>query len=555
MIKVSLIVLAGLTVARLLRSHSAALRHWVLWAALACAAAAPAVELIVPGWNLRPLSSSAGPRIEQSATVTVTAQQTFRQAPADLRGRPAPRTAGMSQSIIAGLLGPIWMTGAGIGFFLLLVGFGRLTWLASRSERLTHGLWNDLAEDVARQNGLRRPVILLQSDHPTLLVTWGLLRPKVILPAAAREWTHDRVRVVLCHELAHIRRGDWAAQMTAELLRSIYWFNPLMWIASRRLRRESEQACDDEVLNLGIDGPEYAAHLLDLARAARNYRRSLLPDLPAPAMLRPSSLERRVSAMLNTRLNRHAATRPARIVALAGLLSLTILIAGFGAAAQTFATLSGSVVDPMNSVISGVTLTLTNARTQAKHEVSSDENGRFEFVGLPASEYVLEARFPGFKALRSNLTVASQDVHRNLALQIGSLSESVVVSVSASDPQTPSAGSVRPSRVALPKRNLAGCKAASTGGNIVPPTKLKDVHPEYPQHLRGSGAVAGVVVLDARIGPDGFVQDVKVLGPANPALAQAAVEAVRQWEFDSTLLNCVPVEVAMTVTVNFAVEK
>ena len=144
---------------------------------------------------------------------------------------------------------------------MLLVGFGRLTWLASRAEPLRHGAWRDLAQDIARQYGLRRPVVLLQSDHPTLLVTWGWLRPKVILPAGARDWTADRVRVVLCHELAHIRRGDWAAQMTAELLRSVYWFNPLIWIASRRLRRESEQACDDEVLNLGIDGPEYARHL------------------------------------------------------------------------------------------------------------------------------------------------------------------------------------------------------------------------------------------------------------------------------------------------------
>ena len=81
------------------------------------------------------------------------------------------------------------------------------------------------------------------------------------------------------------------------------------------------------------------------------------------------------------------------------------------------------------------------------------------------------------------------------------------------------------------------------------------MHPVYPQHLQGSARIAGVVSLDARIGPDGFVRDVKVLGAREPDLAQAAVEAVRQWEFDSTLLNCVPVEVAMTVTVNFAVEK
>jgi TonB family protein len=340
--------------------------------------------------------------------------------------------------------------------------------------------------------------------------------------------------------------------MTAELLRAVYWFNPLMWIASRRLRRESEQAADDHVLSLGVAGPEYAAHLLDLARAFRNHRRSLLPDLPAPAMLRPSSLERRVSAMLNTRLNRRPAGGRIRAAALAGLLGFTILITGFGTAAQSFSTLTGTVVDPMNSAIPGVTLTVTNSRTQAKHEVASDHNGRFEFVGLPAGEYVLEARFAGFKPVKSDLTVAAQDVHRNVALQIGSLSETIMVSVSASDPGTAAAD---PARAALPKRNQANCQAATTGGNIMPPSKLKDVRPEYPRHLRGANAVAGKVVLDTRIGPDGSVVDVRVVGEAHPDLAQAAIDAIRQWEFDSTLLNCVPVEVPMRATFTFAVEK
>jgi beta-lactamase regulating signal transducer with metallopeptidase domain len=553
MIKVSLVVLAGLTVARLLRSQSAALRHWVLWAAIACAAVVPAVEPLVPGWNIRPPSPRSEMRAQRPVAV-VPGPQAIVESTARHEVGPSPRAFRITRSDAAWALWPIWMTGAGIGFLLLLVGLGRLTWLASRSEQLRHGPWIDLAEDIARRYGLRRPVVLLQSNHPTMLVTWGWLRPKVILPAGARDWTPERARVVLCHELAHIRRGDWAAQMTAELLRSLYWFNPLVWIASRRLRRESEQACDDEVLNLGVDGPEYAGHLLDLARAARRHRRRLLPDVPAPAMLRPSSLERRISAMLDTRLNRHAATRRARAATVAGLLGLTMLIAGFGAAAQSYATLSGSVVDPMNSVISGVTLTLTSARTQAKHEVTSDENGRFEFVGLPAGEYALEARFPGFKALRTDVTVGAQEVQRNLALQIGSLSETIMVSVSASEPLTASAD-FKPARAALPKRNLARCKAASTGGNIVPPSKLKDVHPEYPRHLRASGPVAGVVVMDARIGQDGLVRDIKVLGPAHPDLAKAAMDAVWQWEFDSTLLNCVPVEVAMTVTVTFTVAK
>ncbi len=101
---------------------------------------------------------------------------------------------------------------------------------------------------------------LLESTHPSLLVTWGLARPKVILPAAAAAWTDERARVVLSHELAHIRRGDWIVQLSAELLRAFYWFNPLLWIACRRLRLESEHACDDEVMSRGVEGTDYATH-------------------------------------------------------------------------------------------------------------------------------------------------------------------------------------------------------------------------------------------------------------------------------------------------------
>ena len=97
--------------------------------------------------------------------------------------------------------------------------------------------------------GLRRHVALLQTHASDLLATWGLLRPSVLLPAHAREWSDDRIRIVLCHELAHIRRNDWFVQIAAEALRSLFWFNPLIWIACTRLRRESEQACDDVVLD------------------------------------------------------------------------------------------------------------------------------------------------------------------------------------------------------------------------------------------------------------------------------------------------------------------
>ena len=73
--------------------------------------------------------------------------------------------------------------------------------------------------------------------------------------------------------------------------------------------------------------------------------------------------------------------------------------------------------------------------------------------------------------------------------------------------------------------------------------------PVYPQ-IAQTAKIQGVVILEAIIGKDGTVRDVKVLRSV-PLLDQAAIEAVRQWRYSPTLLNNVPVEVVMTVTVNF----
>jgi protein TonB len=90
------------------------------------------------------------------------------------------------------------------------------------------------------------------------------------------------------------------------------------------------------------------------------------------------------------------------------------------------------------------------------------------------------------------------------------------------------------------------------GGNIRPPTKVKNVNPVYPS-IAQSARVQGVVIVEATIGPDGKVSDARVLRSI-PLLDQAALDAVRQWVFTPTLLNGVPVPVIMTVTVNFTLQ-
>jgi TonB family protein len=377
----------------------------------------------------------------------------------------------------------------------------------------------------------------------------------VILPRTAQDWTDARIRVVLAHELAHIKRGDWLIQMLAEIARAGYWFNPVMWIACRRLRLESEQATDDVVLQAGIDGSEYAAHLLDLARAFARHR----PWLPAPAIARPSSLERRVSAMLNSRVNRAPITRVARLGIVAALSAVAIAIAS---AQGTFSTFSGTVFDPLNGYLPGVTMTLTDTQSGAKHEIRSDRTGHFEFVGLPPGAYSLQAILPGFSVLTGTLDLTGRDVKRDVTLKIGSLEETISVWASRGNASSVTAAPAVARRqladlavahdklVAMKTCSEKATSAGSMGGNLRQPTKVRDVKPLYPAQLAEAGT-GGVFVFAARIGTDGTITDLETTSGTNPDLELAAANAIRQWEFTPTLLNCVAVEVPMKITVAF----
>jgi periplasmic protein TonB len=88
-----------------------------------------------------------------------------------------------------------------------------------------------------------------------------------------------------------------------------------------------------------------------------------------------------------------------------------------------------------------------------------------------------------------------------------------------------------------------------TGGNIKPPTRIKYVTPEYPEMAKAV-KVQGVVIIEAIIGPDGKVENAKVLR-GQPLLDGAALDAVRSWEYTPTLLNGAPTSIIMTVTVQF----
>jgi len=158
---------------------------------------------------------------------------------------------------------------------------------------------------VARTRaGVVRDVRLLENAEIRTPLTWGGWQPVILLPVAAREWSAERRDVVLLHEMVHIARFDWVTRMVARLACAVYWFNPLSWLALRRLETEQELACDEAVLAHGMRASTYATHLLDIARAVAFHT---VPQPVALGMARRSQMEGRIMAVLSTD-RKHRAT-------------------------------------------------------------------------------------------------------------------------------------------------------------------------------------------------------------------------------------------------------
>jgi TonB family protein len=544
LLKTSLVLTAALALAALLRRRSAALRHWIVATGIGCSLAMPLLILVAPAWQV-PSVALPAPEVETSVEFAVPGTP----APASSAPDTSQAPAGLD---VAALALRIWMAGTLAGLAVLLAGLLRLASIAGGARPATAGRCVEIARAIAREHGISRPVRLLFGRDPSLLVTWGLWRPAIVLPAAARDWPDEGLRIVLRHEMAHVRRGDWGVQLAAEAMRAVYWFNPLAWISCRVLRRESEQACDDAVLGAGVTGPAYASLLLELARAFSGARRTWSPALP---VARPSGLERRVRAMLNADVNRVPLSRRARLATTAAALIVAAAVAGGGALAQgPFATVAGSLLDPQRAALPGATVVITNTKTKAKNEVRSESSGRFELVGLPPGDYELQITVPGFQSYKTELSLNGEQIDRDIVMRVGTLEETITVVDGPSTRRRVTELSDAQKQRMAERRAAAPCTTgaggSAIGGNIRPPMKVRDVRPIYPAAV-GDAGVRGTVLMEAVIGTDGSVREVTVTKSAHPALDASAEEAVRQWEFTETLLNCQPIEVTMKVTVTF----
>lgn len=160
----------------------------------------------------------------------------------------------------------IWTAGIVILLIWLIVSILRIQYITQTARYSM--LSNDISwiSDLLNSLQLKRSVRIAHSDKVGIPMVWGLFYPTVLLPLSARQWGRDRLKTLLLHEFAHIRRWDYLTHLLGKVVTGIYWMNPLVWFAVRKMGEEQEKACDNCVLAAGTPSHVYAQHLLDFIK-------------------------------------------------------------------------------------------------------------------------------------------------------------------------------------------------------------------------------------------------------------------------------------------------
>jgi HEAT repeat protein/beta-lactamase regulating signal transducer with metallopeptidase domain len=322
LIKATLLLALTAGIATLMRSRSAASRHAVWTVGLVAALVVPAVSVALPRWEV-PIVTIANPEspvVRGPATDSAMAPALTRRPRETAAAAPATETptalqvqqpeAAQPREIRWGLLlSAIWTAGALLVLSRLLLGLLAVEWISRRTARVTDAPWLALARSLASDLGIRTPLTFLRSESASMPMAWGVFRASVLMPHDVDSWPIERLRIVLLHELAHVKRRDCLTHALAQLACAIYWFNPLVWFAAKRVRAEREHACDDLVLATGTDGPDYADQLLEIARVMRGGRFPALVAGATLAMAHRTQLEGRLIAILDPSVPRAGASR------------------------------------------------------------------------------------------------------------------------------------------------------------------------------------------------------------------------------------------------------
>jgi beta-lactamase regulating signal transducer with metallopeptidase domain len=293
------LLIAGVTLGllRLMLSRSAAERSMVAHLGLLALLVVPLGSMFLPRLVIQvPTAAAAVPEVAPVATAT--AVPSAAELPV---AAAAPAGSAFDPT-------SLWPLAYGFPVALLLavtlLAVTRLLALRAKASVLVDPSWLTALAHAQRRMGFKHGTALLTTSELKSPISWGLLRPVILLNDEALEARHE-AEAIIAHELAHVRGLDWAKLLLARIVTAIFWFNPLVWILAREAHQLREETADDAVLAAEVASADYAQLLVGVARHDCN---GLLLGAHGVAPAK-GSLSRRVRRVLDGNLRRAPVAR------------------------------------------------------------------------------------------------------------------------------------------------------------------------------------------------------------------------------------------------------
>ena len=322
-VKSLLVAAVTLGLLRLTRTRSAAERSTIAHLGLFALVALPLASLALPTLSVAlPAPVARLAAIDPVEKTEPSLPSRDRAVPTSAVASPAAPTQSRWGSTAADAAQYAYLVPTLVLLALTLAALLRLVGLRARAEVLVDPVWLSALARAQRRMGFKNGTALLASDELGSPVSWGLMRPVILLNDAA-VLAPEQAEAIIAHELAHVVHFDWAKLILARVATAAFWFNPLAWVLAREAHQLREEAADDAVLAANIAGPDYAELLIGVAR--HQCRGALLgAHGVAPSK---SSLGRRVRRVLDQSPARGPSGRSWVAGFATGMLSMAVPLA------------------------------------------------------------------------------------------------------------------------------------------------------------------------------------------------------------------------------------
>lgn len=456
--------------------------------------------------------------------------------------------AGAPAGHVSNWLPIVWIAGVILAMAQVAAGAISAWRVAGRARLYTNPDISQVLGEIPAELSQKAEVRI--SEEVSIPLTCGMWRSRILLPDAAEAWDKPRLSAVLLHELAHVRRRDVAVQVGVHVIAALWWFQPLVWVLRRRLRTESELACDAEALRFGFRPSQYAAELLAIAKSVGRAPRLSSSGI---GMARSSDLEDRLRVILSPAVLSISRLKICGLVLALGSCAVAASAVTFGShqsfgeqggstmkrtiisgllasAGLSAATVSGSIHDANGAPVSDAKVMVFNPDTGTRQETATDSTGRFSVDGASAGQYIMSVEKSGFVSLFREFDLKADSRMERQFTMTSDGGEQVADQVVRND-----ATSQKPIHVR---------------GEVAQNNLTRKVQPVYPVAAK-KAAIQGTVEIEATISKDGVPIELRVVSSPSNDLSESSLEAVRQWRYRPTLLNGEPIEVVTMVIINY----